>query len=47
MGWQVNPALSGTEMMDLLEKTAYVLPAGSKMIDPQAFIAAVEATVKR
>ncbi|MHC4638454.1 MAG: choice-of-anchor Q domain-containing protein [Planctomycetota bacterium] len=43
MGWQTQPQLSADQMVDLLFETAYVNPAGAKIINPSAFVALLEA----
>ncbi len=42
MGWQINPDLWGDQMVDLLFETAYVNPAGVRIINPSAFIDLLE-----
>lgn len=42
LGWQVKPNLTADEIVKLLFKTAYITPDGYKIINPVAFIAAVE-----
>jgi serine protease AprX len=42
MGWQVNPEIPAVRMKQLLFESAYVSPDGAKVINPQAFIAAVK-----
>lgn len=44
MGWQVNPALPGEELIALLRQTAYKDAQGHSFINPPAFIEAVRAT---
>ena len=44
-GWQVNPALDGETMRELLFQSARVNASGDHMIDPPAFIALVEETL--
>jgi len=38
LGWQLHPELTGSQMVDLLFKSAYINVAGQKIIDPEAFI---------
>ena len=45
MGWQVNPQLSNEEMLDILFDSAYQTESGEKVINPPAFIEAVQDTV--
>jgi hypothetical protein len=42
LGWQVKPNLTADEIVKLLFKTAYITPDGYKIINPVAFITAVE-----
>ena len=42
MGWQVNPKLTNDEILALLRKTAYVTREGARVVNPVAFINAVE-----
>ena len=46
LGWQVNPDLDGDQMVALLFQTAARGKNGCQIVDPIAFIAAVEETVK-
>jgi len=46
LGWQVNPELSGEQMVELLFETCATGANGANIIDPVAFIAAVQETVK-
>lgn len=46
MGWQMQPQLSGDEIIEILLRTAYEDKIGNKFINPQAFIDAVGKTVK-
>ncbi|MCH1939840.1 S8/S53 family peptidase [Holdemania massiliensis] len=46
LGWQVNPVLSGEEMLRLLSDTAEVGKDGSRIANPASFITAVEKTKK-
>lgn len=45
MGWQVNPGLGNDEIKELLFETAYKHKSGAPVINPVAFIEAVEGTV--
>ncbi len=45
LGWQVNPELSGNEMVSLLISNGTII-SGSNMIDPVKFIESVKKTVK-
>ena len=42
LGWQVAPSLSNEEIIDLLFNSAYIDADGSKIINPTAFIEAIE-----
>jgi len=42
LGWQVDPALSNQEIIDLLFRTAYIDQNGNKIINPVKFIAEIE-----
>lgn len=44
MGWQVNPALTGEQLRNMLHETGYDL-GGARFIDPPAFIKAVRETL--
>jgi subtilisin family serine protease len=43
MGWQLRPDLSGARMVDLVFDSAFTRPDGLKVLDPAAFIEAVNA----
>ena len=42
MGWQVNPKLTNDEILALLRRTVYVTREGAHVVNPVAFINAVE-----
>lgn len=44
MGWQVNPSLTGTQLLDILFASAYVNNDDVKIINPKAFIDMVKRT---
>ncbi|MCL2461118.1 MAG: hypothetical protein FWF44_00495 [Defluviitaleaceae bacterium] len=46
LGWQVNPNLSINDIVNMLQATCRVTTLNERIVDPAAFIAAVEATVK-
>jgi len=46
LGWQVNPSLTGNELIELLWQTAYKDEAGTPFLDPSAFIEAVKSTLQ-
>jgi subtilisin family serine protease len=45
MGWQVNPQLTNSEIVDILYDSAYEMKTGEKIIDPQAFIDKIKHTM--
>ncbi|MBI9050822.1 MAG: S8/S53 family peptidase [Anaerolineaceae bacterium] len=45
LGWQINPLLSGDELMDMLFDTAYVRKDKLKVINPDAFVEVVKLTL--
>lgn len=45
MGWQVNPELTNSQILDLLYASAYEANNPAGIIDPKAFIEAVKLTV--
>ena len=47
MGWQINPELTGSELMDMVYASAYVADNNQKIINPKAFIEMVRLTVKK
>lgn len=46
LGWQINPSLTGQDLIELMNQTAYQNDSGNKFIDPPAFIEAVRATIQ-
>ena len=42
MGWQVNPDLTGEELLDMALASAYIADGNAKVINPQAFIEMVK-----
>jgi hypothetical protein len=46
LGWQVNPNLSGDQMVQILFNTCAIAHDGSQIINPVAFIDAVKKTVE-
>jgi subtilisin family serine protease len=46
LGWQVNPALNADQIVKILFDTRFILRDGSRIINPVAFIDAVQRTVK-
>ncbi|NLY20398.1 MAG: S8/S53 family peptidase [Tissierellia bacterium] len=46
LGWQINPNLTSDEIVDLLFETRYEGEGGSNMINPDAFVEAVEQTLE-
>jgi serine protease AprX len=47
MGWQVNPALTGSQLLDLVYASAYVTNDDHLIINPQAFIEMVKLTLNK
>ena len=47
LGWQVNPALSNDQILELLYASAYVNADQKNIIDPKAFIEQVKQTANR
>jgi hypothetical protein len=43
LGWQERPELSGKEMIDLLQRSAYNRNANTRVINPRAFLRLVKA----
>lgn len=46
LGWQINPSLDNDQMVQLLFDTSTIANDGSNIINPPAFIAAVQDTLK-
>lgn len=44
LGWQVNPKLDNDSIVNILSETCYINKEGNKIINPTAFIEAVEKT---
>lgn len=47
MGWQVNPALTSSQLLDLVYASAYITDDNHTIINPQAFIAMVRLTLNK
>lgn len=47
MGWQVNPTLTSSQLLDLVYASAYVTDDNHTIINPQAFIAMVRLTLNK
>ncbi len=47
MGWQINPDLTGSQLLDILYASAYVTEDKMIIIDPKAFIDIVRQTVRK
>lgn len=45
LGWQINPDISGDEMIKLIFDSAYVSDEGAKFINPKKYIEAVQAFI--
>ena len=46
LGWQINPSLTGQELIDLMRQAAYQDASGDKFINPPAFIDSVQSTMQ-
>lgn len=46
LGWQINPSLTGQEMIELIHQTAYQNTSGDKFINPTAFIDSIRSTIQ-
>lgn len=46
LGWQVNPALTGQELIALMRQTAYKNALGDQFLDPSAFMNSVRSTLQ-
>lgn len=46
LGWQVNPSLTGQELIELMRQTSYQNASGDKFINPSAFVNSVQSTVQ-
>lgn len=47
MGWQINPELTGAQLVDMVFASAYTTENNQKVIDPKAFIEMVKLTVSK
>lgn len=47
MGWQINPNLMGSQLLDMLYSTAYEIDGSTGVIDPRGFIEVVGQTVEK
>lgn len=47
MGWQLNPDLTNSQIMNLLFDSAFITKSGEKIIDPTAFIEEVKLTINK
>jgi serine protease AprX len=47
MGWQINPDLTNSQLLDMLYASAYVTNRNMKVIDPWAFIEIVGSTTNK
>ena len=45
MGWQINPSLTGSQLLKILYSTAYVNKDKLSIVDPKAFIDGVRLTI--
>jgi len=46
MGWQINPKLTGEQLLDMVFASAYKTGGPADIIDPKAFIEMVSDTIK-
>jgi len=46
LGWQINPSLTGQQLIDLMWQTAYTDKAGDSFLNPVAFAEAVQETLQ-
>jgi hypothetical protein len=47
MGWQVNPALSSSQLLDLVYASAYITEDNHTVVNPEAFIEMVRLTLDK
>jgi len=47
MGWQINPELTSSQLLDMLFASAYVANGNTKIINPKSFIDMVKLTVNK
>ena len=47
MGWQINPNLTSSQLLDMVYASAYVTDDNQKVINPTAFIEMVKLTINR
>jgi len=45
-GWQINPKLTGEQLLDMIFASAYKTGGPADIIDPKAFIEMVSDTIK-
>jgi serine protease AprX len=45
LGWQINPKLTSTRLLDMVYASAYVTDTGQRVINPKAFIEMVKQTL--
>ncbi len=45
LGWQINPTLTGQELLELMRQTAYETNGGQRFLNPSAFMEAVQSTL--
>ena len=46
MDWQINPKLTGEQLLDMIFASAYKTGGPADIIDPKAFIEMVSDTIK-
>lgn len=47
MGWQINPTLTSSQLLDILFNSAYISDTSAKIINPLAFIERVKLTINK
>jgi subtilisin family serine protease len=47
MGWQINPKLTGDQLLEMIFASAYKIDGPADIIDPKAFIDMVRDTIKK
>ena len=47
MGWQINPKLTSSQLLDIVYASAYVTDSNMKVINPKAFIDVVRSTTNK
>ena len=47
MGWQVNPGLTSSQLLDLVYASAYLTEGTHKIVNPKGFIERVRITINK